>query len=148
MWPILRIVRIRLENRSASRFVVLTAMLLALGFTGVENGVVLCFGDDGHVAVEAVGPEGCVEVEEAASDVASQIAIPTSSSHCGPCVDVAITASSTTEATSVAKRTGASPATIAVATLRPYISALRATIPAQHVSRFISEKPYTVVIRC
>lgn len=148
MWPIVARVRIRLAKRSASRFVVATATLLALGFTGVENGVVLCIGDDGHVAVEAVGPEGCVEVEEAASDAASIVEIPTSFSHCGPCVDVALTASSTTGATSVAKRTGTSPAVIAIAISRLPISHLRATIPAHNVTPFISEKSYTVVIRC
>ena len=106
MWPIVARVRIRLAKRSASRFVVATATLLALGFTGVENGVVLCIGDDGHVAVEAVGPEGCVEVEEAASDVASIVEIPTSFSHCGPCVDVALAASSTTGAEAPEREAG------------------------------------------
>jgi hypothetical protein len=123
-------------------------VLLTLGFAGAEDGVMLCFGSDGHLAIEAVGPEGCAEVIKTAAHAASARAIPVSSSHCGPCVDVALTASTTTKGTSTAKRAGAAATAISIATPRPPISHLRAKIRAQHAVRFISEKPYTVVIRC
>lgn len=139
--------RNRAVKDSAPPLLAMTAMLLTLAFPGAEDGIALCFGGDGHVAIEAVGPEGCAEIDQTAGRPESAMAIPVSSSHCGPCVDVVFTASSITEATSAAKRTGAVPALISTAMPRPPISYLRATIPARHVTRFISEKPYTVVIR-
>jgi hypothetical protein len=123
-------------------------MLLTLGFAGVEDGIVVCFGSDGHVAIESVGPEGCAEGVEPADHVASAIVIPTSSSHCGPCVDVALTASSTAEGKNAAKRTLSAPAAISTTELRPPVPHLRASISRRHAARFSSEKAHTVVIRC
>jgi hypothetical protein len=123
-------------------------MVLTLGFAGVEEGVVLCFGGDGHVAIEAAGLEGCAETGETAPRAASAIAIPVSSSHCGPCVDVALSASSAAERFAPAKRGGPAAAAIPIAALTPPIPHLRAGLSNQHSPRFISEKPHTVVIRC
>jgi hypothetical protein len=125
-----------------------TAIVLALAFTGAGDDVVLCLGGDGHVAIESVGPEGCVEVAETVSHAAAASAISASSSHCGPCVDVALTASSTIAATSAAERTDAAPALISIATPGPATLYLRAAIPVRLATHIISEKPYTVVIRC
>lgn len=135
-------------KRSAPRLLALMTMLLTLGFAGLEEGVVLCFGGDGHVAIEAVGPEGCAEAGDTAPRAPSTIAIPVSSSHCGPCVDVGLSASSATEGIGPAKRTGTAPAAIPVAALAPPMPDLRAAISYRHASRFTSEKPHTVVIRC
>jgi hypothetical protein len=123
-------------------------MLLTLGFAGVDDGIVLCFGGDGHVAIEAFGPEGCAEVDETPDHPASAIAIPVSSSHCGPCVDVALTTSSATEAVKTTKPTFSAPAAISTATPRPPVPHLRASVAYQRTTRFVSEKPHTVVIRC
>jgi hypothetical protein len=125
-----------------------TAMVLALGIAGVEEGVVLCFGDDGHVAIEASGPEGCVEAGEAAPHATFVIANSVSSPHCGPCIDVALAASSATESVAAAKRIGPAPAVIPTAALAPWVSHLRSASSDRHSVRFISEKPHTVVIRC
>jgi hypothetical protein len=144
-------VRTCVVKDSAPRFLALTAMLLTLGFAGVDGGIVLCFGGDGHVAIEAVGPKGCAEVDETPDHVTSAIAIPVSSSHCGPCVDVVLTtssASSATEAVKAAKRTPSAPAAISTAELRPRVPHLRASVAYQRTTRFNSEKPHTVVIRC
>ena len=120
--------RIGLAKRSAPRLFALTAMLLTLGFAGVEDGVVLCFGGDGHVAIEAVGPGGCAEFAETADLATSAIAIPVSSSPCGPCVDVALTTSSATEAVKAAKRAPSAPSAISTAELRPPFPHLRASV--------------------
>ncbi|MEN8184073.1 MAG: hypothetical protein ABFS46_16220 [Myxococcota bacterium] len=134
-------------KKSAPRLLALTAMLLTLGFAGVEENVVLCIGGDGHLAIEASGPEGCSDGPQAAS-AATAIAIPSSSSHCGPCVDVALTASSATECVAAAKRSGPTPAVIPIAVLA--LAAPRRRAPISHRSsiQFISQKPHTVVIRC
>jgi hypothetical protein len=79
----------------------LTAMLLVVGSTAAGEGAVLCFGGDGHVAIEASAPEGCAEGGQAGSYAASAIVVPISFSHCGPCVDVAIGASSAPEAVEI-----------------------------------------------
>ena len=123
-------------------------MVLTLGFAGAEEGVVLCFGGDGHVTIEASGPEGCSDDLKAAPRAASAVAIPISSSHCGPCFDVALTSTSATEAVKTTKQTPPAPAAILAAELRPPVLYLRASISYRHTTRFISEKPYTVVIRC
>jgi hypothetical protein len=123
-------------------------MLLTLGFAGVDDGIVLCFGGDGHVAIEAAGPEGCAEVDETPDHRTSATAIAVSSSHCGPCVDVALSASSATEAVKTAKPTSSAPAMIPTATLRPRVPYLRDSVLYQRTTGFVSEKPYTVVIRC
>ena len=140
--------RICLVKDSAARFLALTAMLLTLGFAGVDEGVVLCFGGDGHVAIEVVGSEGCGKVDEIAEYPASAITIPATSSHCGPCVDVVLTTSSATEAVKATTPTSSAPAAISTATLRPRVPHLRASVAYQRTTRFNSEKPYTVVIRC
>jgi hypothetical protein len=126
----------------------MAAMMLTLGFAGIEGGVVLCFGGDGHLAIEVVGPDGCAEAVEVAAHAASAIAIPASSSHCGPCVDVALTAPLTAEGVTPAKRVGSAPTTVFSATPRLPIPRLLAAIPVEHSLAFISEKPNTVVIRC
>jgi hypothetical protein len=123
-------------------------MVLTLGFGGVVNGVVLCFGGDGHLAIEAVGPEGCAEVVETAAPAASAIAIPAPSSHCGPCVDVALTSTSATESVKAAKRMPPAASALSISELRPPVPYLRARVSYRHTRRFISEKPHTVVIRC
>jgi hypothetical protein len=133
---------------SLMRVGVLAATALSLGFAGVEDGVVLCVGEDGHVAVENVGPEGCGEVLEAVLDAQSVLAIASSTSHCGPCVDVALSASSATGGLSVAKRGGPAVATFSIATTASPLPSARASLTLPRVARFISEKPHTVVIRC
>jgi hypothetical protein len=135
-------------KRSAPRLLALTAVVLVLGFTGVEGSLVLCFGDDGHVSVETAGPKGCADLEETAEHGSTSIVIPASSSHCGSCVDVALASSSATASVKAAKRTSSSPAAIFFAELRPPVQNLRARISHQHAKRFISEKSHTVVIRC
>jgi hypothetical protein len=123
-------------------------MLLTLGFVGVDEGIVLCFGGDGHVAIEAVGPKGCAQVDTAPDHTASAVAIPVASSHCGPCVDVALATAASTKSTDAAKRAQATTTAIATAEPRPPIPHLRVSVAYQRVTRFSSEKPYTVVIRC
>jgi hypothetical protein len=141
-------VRTFVVKRSASRFLALTAMLLTLGFAGVDDGIVLCFGGDGHVAIEAVGPEGCAEVDETPDHSAVAIPIPVSSSHCGPCVDVALTTSSAIDTVKTTKPTSSATAAIFTATPRPRLHHQRASVAYQRTTRFLSEKPHTVVIRC
>jgi len=140
--------RIRTIKKSARRLLELIAIALALGITGVEGGVVLCFGDDGHIAIEATGLEGCFEVGEPAPRAASVIASPVSSSHCGPCVDVALAASLVDGAVAAAKPMGPAPATVPVAGLAPPVSRPLAAASHLPTTGFISEKPHTVVIRC
>jgi hypothetical protein len=108
-------VRICAVKKSAVRFLALATLLLGQGFAGVGGGIVLCFGGDGHVAIEAVGPEGCREVVETADHPASASAIPVWPSHCGPCVDVALTQPSAAEGIHAAKRTISAPASIPTA---------------------------------
>ena len=138
----------RFVRRSAPRLLTLTAMLLPLGSIGVGAGLVLCFGGDGHVAIEGRGPQGCAEGGQAGSSTASGIAVPISSSHCGACVDVALDASSATEGGATAKRQGTNPATIPIAALRLPTPLLRVAISHRYSTRFISARPHTVVIRC
>ena len=135
-------------KRSVSRLLALTAMVLTLGFAGAEEGIVLCFGGDGHVAIEASGSEGCSDGLKAASRAASAVAIPISSSHCGPCVDVALTASSATEGVTVAKRPASSPAAIPIAANAPPVPRPRFSDAYRPTNGFISQKAHTVVIRC
>ena len=116
------------SQRPGPVFLALTAMLLTLGFAGVDDGIVLCFGGDGHVAIEAAGPEGCAEVDEIPDHPASAIAIPVSSSHCGPCVDVVLATSSATEAVKATKRTPSAPAAVSAPELRPRVPYLRASV--------------------
>ena len=115
-------VKMCVVKNSTRCLLTLTAVLLTLGFTGVEGGTVLCFGGDGHVAIETVGPRGCAEVGEAEGHSASTVTTAAASSHCGPCVDVILTASSITEATSAWKRTGAAPAVLSMAVSKPSVS--------------------------
>jgi hypothetical protein len=122
-------------------------MLLTLSFAGLDDGIVLCFGGDGHVAIEIVGPEGCTEVGETSDHPASALAIPVSLSHCGPCVDVALSASSATEAVKTAKPTSSAPAMIPTATLRPRVPYRGDWFVNPRTRVFFSDKPYTVVIR-
>jgi hypothetical protein len=138
----------RVVKRSVPRLLALTAMVLALGFAGAEVAVVLCFGGDGHVAIEAGGPEGCSDGLKAASRAASAVAILISSSHCGPCVDVALTASSATEGVTVAKRPVPAPAAIPIAAIAPPVPRPRFPDAYRPTTGFISEKAHTVVIRC
>ena len=133
---------------SAPRRLALTAMLLTLGFSGIEEGMVLCFGGDGHVAIEASGPEGCSDGLNATSRAASAVAVLISSPHCGPCVDVALTASSATESVTVAKRRAPTPAAVPIAGMAPPVPRLRLSDSYRPSAGFISEKPHTVVIRC
>ncbi len=135
-------------KRSVPRLLALTAMVLTLGFAGAGEGVVLCFGGDGHVAIEASGLEGCSDGLKAASRTASAVAISISSSHCGPCVDVALTASSATEGVTVAKRPAPPPAAIPIAGRAPPVPRLRFSDAYWPTTGFISEKAHTVVIRC
>jgi hypothetical protein len=124
-------------------------MVLTLGFGGVVNGVVLCFGGDGHLAIEAVGPDGCAEVVESAAPAASAVAAPLAASHCGPCVDVMLTSTSAAEGVKAAKRMPSPASALSTSELRPPVSQLRARVAYQHhTRRFISEKPHTVIIRC
>jgi hypothetical protein len=134
--------------RSVPHLLVLAAMLLALSFAGFEEGVVLCFGGDGHVAVETSGPRGCSAGAKAASRAASAVAISVSSSHCGPCVDVALTASLAIEGGTVSKRFAPISATIPIAGMAPPVPGLRFSDAYQPTTGFISEKAHTVVIRC
>jgi hypothetical protein len=149
-WSILESMRIRLARKSAPRLVaLLSAMLLTLGFAGVNDGIVLCLGVDGHVTIESVGPVGCAEVDETPDHPASVIATPVSSSHCGPCVDVALIMSSATQGGKGTERAPSPPlSAISIAELRPSVPRLRAAVAYQRTTRFASEKPHTVVIRC
>jgi hypothetical protein len=61
---------------------------------------------------------------------------------------VALTTSSATEAAKTETRTPSAPAAISTAELRPPVPHLRASVAYQRTTRFISEKLYTVVIRC
>jgi hypothetical protein len=140
--------RMGIVKISVPRLLVLTGMLLALGFAGFEEGVVLCFEGDGRVAIEASGPEGCSDGANAASRAASAVAIPISSSHCGPCVDLALTASSASEGVTVAKRSTPTPAAIPIAGTIPPVPRLRLSDAYRSTTGFISEKAHTVVIRC
>jgi hypothetical protein len=140
--------RICTFEKLALRVLPATAMVLALGIAGIEEGVVLCFGGDGHVAIEASGPEGCIETGEAAPHATSVIANSVSSPHCGSCIDVALAALSATESVTAAKRIGRAPAAIPTAALASWVSHLRSASSDRHSARFISEKPHTVVIRC
>jgi hypothetical protein len=130
------------------RALALPIMLLTLGFVGVGDGIVLCFGGDGHVAIESVGLAGCEEADETAGDPTLAIAIDAASSHCGPCVDVAFASSSTVVTDKTTKPTPSPPATISTTPLRPPALHQRATIAYRHTTHFNSEKPHTVVIRC
>jgi hypothetical protein len=141
-------VRTRTVKDSAPRLLALTAMLLTLGFAGVDEGIVLCFGGDGHVSIEVVGPDGCAAADETSVHTASVIANPVSSSHCGPCVDVALAAPSAIEAIKAAKRSPSAPAAISTAEHRPRLTHSRAEVAYQRTTRFNSEKSHTVVIRC
>jgi len=141
-------VRMGVVKRSVPRLLALTAMVLTLGFAGAEEGVVLCFGGDGHVAIEATGPEGCSEGGQASPYAASAIAVPISFSHCGPCVDVALAASSASEGVIVAKRPAPPPAAIPIAGIAPPVPRLRFSDAYRPTTGFISEKAHTVVIRC
>jgi len=123
-------------------------MLLTMGSAAGEVGIVMCFGGDGHVAIEAVGPAGCVADDEAADHAAAAIAIPVSSSHCGPCVDVVLTSSSALEGNKAAKRASSAALASATVELHPPVRELRASIAYRHFTRFNSEKPHTVIIRC
>jgi hypothetical protein len=141
-------VRTEPVQRSIPRLLPLTAILLTLGFAGVEEGIVLCFGGDGHVAIEMVGLEGCAAVAESAEHAASAIVIRTSSSHCGPCIDLALASSTATEGIQAAKRT---PSALAGFTLPEHhlpIPHRRAAISYARTTAFASEKTHTVVIRC
>jgi hypothetical protein len=132
---------------SARRLSALAAMVLTLGFAGVGD-VVLCVGDDGHLAIEAVGPEGCAEVVERAASGRSALALRASSSHCGPCVDVTLSSASATESIKAAKPLTSAASAASTSELQPPVPHLRASVAYRHNRRFISEKPYTVVIRC
>ena len=135
-------------KRAAPRLMALTAMLLALGSTGGGEGVVLCFGGDGHVAIERRGSEGCAAGGVPGSHEASATAVPVSSSHCGPCVDVALNASLAAEGVAASKRPGTPPATIPIAALTRPILRLRVATSYWYSTGFISEEPHTIVIRC
>jgi hypothetical protein len=128
--------------------VALTAMLLILGLSGLGDGIVLCVGDDGHVAIEAVGLEGCAEGDESTTSPVPSFAPSSSSSHCGPCIDVALTSSAVAEGAKSAKRATATVAQIPSAVVRSPIPHLRASISYRNPSPFVSEKPHTIVIRC
>jgi hypothetical protein len=132
----------------APRLMALVAMLLSVGTGAHGEDLVLCFGGDGHVAIESRGPEGCDGGEDAFSYTASTIAAPISSSHCGPCVDVALGAASTSEGIAAAKRLGNTFATTFIAALAPPPRHARAVLMDCHAIGFSSEKPHTVVIRC
>ncbi len=79
-------------KRRQTLFIHLT--LLAYLVAGVVNlnEVVLCFGDDGHVAVERATLGGRCESAPAqpASPLTWTTADDASECHCGPCVDVAL----------------------------------------------------------
>jgi hypothetical protein len=135
-------------KRSGPGVLAVTAMALTLGFAGVEEGVVLCLGGDGHVAFEATGPEGCSYGPKAASRAASLVAVPLSSSHCGPCVDVALTTSSVTERVASAKRTRPPAAGMSIAALASTAPRQGALVSQGAPTPFISGTPHTVVIRC
>jgi hypothetical protein len=135
-------------KRSVPRLLALTAILPSLGFAGFEEGVVLCFEGDGRVAIEVSGPEGCSDGANTASRAASAVANSGSSSHCGPCVDLAINASSATEGVRVAKRPAPTPAAIPIAGIAPPVPRLRVSDAYRPTISFISEKAHTVVIRC
>ena len=137
-----------LAKRLAPCLLALTAMLLTLGSAGGEEGIVMCFGSDGHVAIEVAGSSGCAADDEAADHAASAVAIPVSSSHCGPCVDVVLTSSSAIGGDKAAKRAPAAPVANFTVELRPPVPPQRASIAYRHTTRFNSEKPHTVVLRC
>lgn len=141
-------VRIQAAQRSVGGQVALSALLLAVAFAGLAEGVILCFGGDGHVAIEAVGVEGCVEAAEAAAPGVSLVALPLSSSHCGPCVDVALSSSSPIEGIQAEKRIDLAAPAIPTAELRPRVPHLRASVSYRHFSPHGSEPTRSVVIRC
>jgi hypothetical protein len=139
---------IRTIRKMPPRILTLTAIALTLGIAGGDAGVVVCFGDDGHVAIEASRLEGCAEASESAPHTAPAVASPVSSSHCGPCVDIALTTSSVAKNASATKRTGPAPAVVSLAALAQPVSHLPVAISHLHTTGFSSEKPHTVVIRC
>lgn len=143
-----RMGRMGVVKRSAPCLLALTAMLLTLGAAGVEQGMVLCFGENGHVAIEAGGPEGCSDGLTADFRAASAIAIPISSSHCGPCVDLALRASPATERVAAERRLRPMPAVIPIAALASAVPCQRTSVSHWPSTRVTSEKPHTVVIRC
>jgi hypothetical protein len=77
------------------------------------------------VSLRTPEPEGCSDGLKAASRAASAVAIPLSSSHCGPCVDVALAASSATEGVTVAKRPAPTPAAVPIVGMAPPVPRLR-----------------------
>jgi hypothetical protein len=140
-------VRIQAAQRSVASQLALSALLFAVVFAGLADGIVLCFGGDGHVAIEAAGVEGCVEAAEAAAPGVSLVALSLSSSHCGPCVDVALSSSSPIEGIQAEKRIDPA-AAIPTTQLRPQVPHLRASVSYRHFSPHASERAHSVVIRC
>lgn len=69
---------------------VLAAYLVA-GAVNLKE-VVLCFGDDGHVAVERATLAGSCETTAVPSAAVPTWVDHASLDHCGPCVDMALTA--------------------------------------------------------
>ena len=134
-------------KRSAPSVLALAALAVSLGFAGVEESVVLCFGGDGHVSIEASGPVGCSNATEAASRAASVVAVSIASSHCGPCIDVALTAAAATERVASARRAITPAALTPIPALAAVASRQRAAV-WHRTQILVSEKPHTVVIRC
>jgi len=66
---------------------------LLLGAGGPAN-LVLCYGADGHIALEFTSDAGCgpASGKEQRSNSPSAAASETEGDHCGPCVDVPVTA--------------------------------------------------------
>ncbi|CAM2069943.1 hypothetical protein SCOR_31490 [Sulfidibacter corallicola] len=66
-----------------------TGLFLVLTFfSGVPGTIVLCRGDNGHVAIELANEDGCVSCFD--GDVHYEVPQLEQGDHCGPCVDTSL----------------------------------------------------------
>jgi hypothetical protein len=72
------------------------ALYSLAGFTGLNNSV-LCIGSDGHVMIEFSIHDLCCEAAIFAfgKNASSPVPVETAGEHCGPCVDIPLTAGHT-----------------------------------------------------
>lgn len=92
-------------GQSKAWWVLLAYLLISTG--GSVNGV-LCFGLDGHIALEFTGLGGCgpESVDGSGSTTLSLAASENGRDHCGPCVDVPILANASDNSIASVKQPG------------------------------------------